>query len=78
LSEEHKQNIGKASIGKHWWNDGTKEVFQFECPKGFKKGRLPFSKEHLDKIRGPNKKLQQTILNMKKDDPTRFAKWRKK
>lgn len=25
---------------KHWYTDGTKSVFTFECPKGFHEGRL--------------------------------------
>lgn len=30
----------KPNNGKKWWNNGFKEVFQFECPEGFTKGRL--------------------------------------
>lgn len=43
-SEEHKKNISKAlkirNIGRHWYNNGVKNVFCKECPEGFVKGRL--------------------------------------
>lgn len=36
---------GPASKGKHWFNNNITEVYAVECPEGFKKGRLPRSKE---------------------------------
>jgi len=78
LSEEHKKNIGKASIGKHWWNNGTVEVFQFDCPTGFIKGRLPFSNEVCLKLKLNASKSKEGILNIKKNDPKRFAEWHRK
>lgn len=50
LSVEHKhkigETIGKLKVGntnvrgKKWFNDGTKSVRAFECPEGFKAGRI--------------------------------------
>lgn len=49
LSEETKRKIsdgmkGKthigASLGKHWYNNGIIETYAFECPEGFKVGRV--------------------------------------
>ena len=31
-------------IGKHWYNDGTKNRFAFDCPEGFVAGRLKKNK----------------------------------
>lgn len=78
LSEDHKKNIGKASIGKHWWNNGTIEVFQFNCPTGFISGRLPFSAEMCLKLKLNASKSKEGILNVKKNEPKRFADWHKK
>jgi hypothetical protein len=30
----------KANKGKHWFTDGIKNVFRYECPEGFVKGRI--------------------------------------
>ena len=78
LSEQHKKNIGKASVGKHWWNNGTVEVFQFDCPIGFVKGRLPFSNEKCLKLKINASKSKEGILRVKKNDPKRFAEWHRK
>lgn len=53
--EEHNWNVkhgkrhykmGKAPTeGKHWFNNGIIEINAEECPEGYTKGRLPFSKE---------------------------------
>lgn len=39
ISEGHK---GKHSCakGRHWYNNDKEQVFTFECPEGFVKGRL--------------------------------------
>ena len=39
-SEETKKKMRKAQTGKHWYNNGEKEVFSKECPEGFVPGRL--------------------------------------
>lgn len=44
-SEETKKKFSQQRIGKHWFNNGINETFCYECPDGFVKGRLPFSKE---------------------------------
>lgn len=47
LSRKHRANISKSKMGennpsyhKHWFNDGTHNVFSHECPEGFTAGRI--------------------------------------
>lgn len=49
--ETHKTGHGQASKGKHWYNNGVVETYAFECPEGFSKGRMKFSKEHIANIK---------------------------
>lgn len=44
LSEDAKQRMSWANIGRHWFNNGIVDVFQFECPEGFVPGRLPLKR----------------------------------
>lgn len=37
--EYYKTHDGHA-LGKHWFNNGERETYAFECPEGFVKGRL--------------------------------------
>ena len=39
------KKISIANTGKHWWNNGVEERFEFDCPDGFRSGRLPVSVE---------------------------------
>lgn len=39
------------ALGKHWFNNGQKEGYFFECPDGWVKGRLPVSEETKQKQR---------------------------
>lgn len=43
-SEEAKRKMSEArkgkGKGKHWYNNGKRELLAFECPEGFVKGRL--------------------------------------
>lgn len=45
-SDETKAKISTANKGntatkyRHWYNDGIKCVMAYDCPEGFKKGRL--------------------------------------
>ena len=39
ISQSNKGCAGSA-LGKSWYNNGTNETYQFECPIGFLKGRL--------------------------------------
>lgn len=39
MSESKKGHKG-AALGKHWYNNGIIQTYAFECPEGFKKGRL--------------------------------------
>ena len=54
VSENTKKKIGnkarERNIGRHWFNNGEVECFTYECPEGFKIGRLPFSEECKSKI----------------------------
>jgi len=40
ISESNKGRFG-PSTGKKWFNDGSKEIYAFECPTGFVTGRKP-------------------------------------
>ena len=76
LSEKHKKNIGKASIGKHWWNNGIKEVFDFNCPDGYSKGRLSMSSEWKSKIaKTCEKSVKEANDKIRKEQPKKFKEW---
>lgn len=41
LSENQKEKISESKIGRHYWNNGIKNVMVFECPgEGWKRGKL--------------------------------------
>lgn len=46
MSEDTKKKIGEAmkgnkyNLGKHWWNNGIKNVLAKECPEGYEPGRI--------------------------------------
>ena len=40
LLEMHNR-LSNNTKGKSWFNNGSKEILCFECPEGFKKGRIP-------------------------------------
>ena len=50
LSEETKMKLSistsaqmkKQNLNRHWYNNGMKNVFRYECPEGFVEGRLKF------------------------------------
>lgn len=52
LSDERKEQMSVSRKGKHWYNNGIKEVFCFECPNGYKRGRLDMSWQNRDKKTG--------------------------
>lgn len=45
-SDETRRRISEAcmgnkkAIGRHWYNNGTISVMRYECPEGFKPGRI--------------------------------------
>lgn len=39
LKKSYEHRDGNAK-GKHWFNNGVKETYAFDCPEGFNKGRL--------------------------------------
>lgn len=59
VSKETKEKISmktkERNIGRHWFNNEISEVFTYECPEGFVKGRLPFSEEQKRKIGNSSK-----------------------
>lgn len=48
LSNERKEQMSISRKGKHWYNNGIKEAFCFECPDGYKKGRLEMKWQNRD------------------------------
>ena len=53
----NKTGRGQASKGKHWYNNGIIETYAFECPDGFEKGRLKFSKEAISNMKAAAQRL---------------------
>ena len=46
LSENQKEKISKSKTGRHYWNNGVRNVMVFECPgEGWKRGRLITTKQ---------------------------------
>lgn len=47
-SDETKEKVSairtKQNKNRHWFNDGNKNVFTYECPEGFRKGMIHFNK----------------------------------
>ena len=39
-SDETKRRISDAKKGKHWYTNGVNNVCTFECPIGYKPGRV--------------------------------------
>ena len=39
----------KATLGKHWWNNGIQEVYSEDCPEGFVSGMLKSRVEKMHK-----------------------------
>ena len=39
-SEEFRRKSAEVNMGRKWFNDGKREIFQYECPEGFVLGRL--------------------------------------
>lgn len=78
VSKEQLDYMRKMNIGKHWWNNGINEVFQYECPIGFVKGRLPMLQEHKDKISTSCKAVVKDALKkFKETQPEKYNNWRK-
>ena len=49
LSEQQKQKIREFNLGikkGHWWTNGIINVVCFECPEGFRPGRIQKAQEH--------------------------------
>jgi hypothetical protein len=45
ISMAHKGKLGPA-LGKKWFNNGKNEIYAFNCPEGFIKGRRPNRKSN--------------------------------
>ena len=48
--KEFKENHSRKMKGRHWFNNGEKELNAKECPEGFVPGRLPKLEETCKKI----------------------------
>lgn len=75
---------GKAARGKHWYNNGEIEMYAFDCPEGFIKGRLKMTEEvkkHYNYVRNKNNvgdKISQALKNRSPDDLEKtYQKWLK-
>ena len=75
---------GNAAKGKHWYNNGEREMYAFDCPDGFVKGRLKMSeaqREHYNYVRNKNNvgdKISQGLKNRSSDDLEKtYQKWLK-
>ena len=45
FSDEHKLKLSERKKGRKWFNNGIVSLQAFECPSGFKPGRLKFKKK---------------------------------
>lgn len=45
---------------KHWYNNGEIQVCREECPEGFVPGMLPWTKEHIEKLKLKNQERAKT------------------
>lgn len=76
LTKEQRERWSKQTKGKHWYNNGEKTVFAFECPEGFVKGRLNchwnenkvYSEESRKKISESRKRFYANISEEKKQE----------
>ena len=85
-SEEELKEINAKKIvnkGKHWYNNGEKELYADECPIGFQKGRLKMSEEKRKHYTEVRKSLNigekvAKALSMKSDEEKLeiYNKWK--
>lgn len=65
-------------LGRHWFNNGKVETYCFECPQGYIKGRLKFSKEWHENLKAghaKSEKVKEAIERMKgKPSPNKGKK----
>lgn len=59
MSEAWTEERRKRQHAKHWYNNGIIEIEAFECPNGFTKGRLKFSKERIANMKAAMQRLVQ-------------------
>lgn len=49
LSENSKLKLSTTctnkNINRHWFTDGNRNVFTYECPEGFRQGKIHFNKK---------------------------------
>ena len=70
----HRTGHGMASKGKHWFNNGIIETYAFECPEGFVKGRLKFSKDAIANMKAA---AQRVLANGGNRHRTGSTPWNK-
>ena len=45
MTVEHRNKLSERKKGRKWFNNGTITIQAYECPDGFKPGRLKFKKK---------------------------------
>ena len=45
MTDEHRKKLSERKKGRKWFNNGLVSMQTYECPKGFKLGRLKFKKK---------------------------------
>lgn len=61
-----KARGGNPNKGKHYYNNGVKELRAFECPEGFKPGRLPYSEEFIAKVKASSQGRTWKLIDGKR------------
>ena len=71
-----KETYNPGSKGMHWYTDGVKQVFAFECPEGFKPGKLPYSEESRKRMSiSAKKRIRTKEENVKHSEALKGKLW---
>lgn len=74
LSKEGEIRRNTAAKGKHWYNNGIISIMAFKTPEGFKKGRLPKTKEESEHYKLAK---QKAIDNWNEEQKEKYKKLQK-
>ena len=47
MSDTHRKKLSERKKGRKWFNNGITSVQAYECPDGFKPGRLKFKRKRI-------------------------------